>query len=104
MRIAEVRYYTEGGKNRDQHLRAQVALRDQTGTPVSGATVALTLNRNGAVYYPSSSQTTGSDGTVTFRFQGIPEGCYTELLTVTHQAFGWDGVTPMATPSDPFCK
>jgi hypothetical protein len=103
MKVKEVYYYTEGGRDGKQHLRVRIRVEASSGVGVSGVQVGLVLYRNG-VLYNSITQTTSADGTVTFRFNGAPAGCYTETLTLTHPTLTWDGVTPLASPSDPFCK
>ena len=42
-------YATERGKNQDKHLLNAVALVDDLGNPVSGASVSIELHRNGSL-------------------------------------------------------
>jgi hypothetical protein len=71
-----------------------------TAAAVPGATVAITLYRNGYAY-GSGSATTAADGTVTMWTGTTPGGCYTTTLrSVTATGYVWDGVTP----ANRFCK
>ncbi|MCH8338800.1 MAG: S8 family peptidase [Chloroflexi bacterium] len=93
-------YATEGGKNQDKHLLITVALVDDLGSPVAGASVSIDLNLGGSLL-TSGTGTTGTDGTVTFSLKNAPSGCYT--TTVTHVAAAgliWDD----GTPENEFCK
>ena len=83
-----------------QHLLVTVTLVDNKGNAVAGATVSISLNRNGSLY-ASATGTTGADGRVTFRATNAPSGCYTTTVTnVSAQGLTWDGVTP----ANSFCK
>lgn len=101
--VTSVTYATDGGKNGDKHLLITVALEDNLGNAVSGATVSIDLSRNGA-FYGAGAGTTGTGGTLTFMTKNAPSGCYTETLNVTHPDLTWDSVTPASLPTDPFCK
>jgi len=98
--VASIAYATEGGKQQNLHLLVTVALIDGAGKPVSGASVAIRLDRDGALYRTAGG-TTGTDGEVTFKATNAPSGCYTTTVTsVTASGLGWDG----ATPANQFCK
>lgn len=98
--VASIIYATEGGKQQNLHLLVTVALVDNQGNPVSGASVAIRLDRNGALY-GTASGTTRTDGKVTFKATNAPSGCYTTTVTsVTASGLSWDGVTP----ANQFCK
>jgi len=87
-------YATEGGRNNDKHLNITVALVDDLGSPVSGASVSIDLYLDGSLY-TSGTGTTGTDGTVTFKIPNGPSGTYTTTVThVTAAGLTWDGVTP----------
>ena len=99
-RVNSISYATEGGKNNDKHLLITVALLDDLGGPVSGASVSIDLYRGGSLV-GSGTGTTGTDGAVTFILRKAKSGCYTtEVTTVTADGLTWDGVTP----ANEFCK
>ena len=98
--VSLITYATGGGKNNDKHLLITVALVDDLGNPVSGASVSIDLSRDGSPV-GSGTSTTGSDGTVTFSLKNARPGCYTTTITnVTASGLTWDGVTP----ANEFCK
>ncbi len=98
--VDAVTYTTAGGKNSDKHLNATVALLDDLGGAVSGASVSirLDLDEDGDANADRSwtgAGTTGSGGTVIFTLNNAPSGNYTTTVTnVTAQGLSWDGVTP----------
>ena len=95
-----ITYGTEGGKNKDKHLLITVALVDDLGNPVSGASVSIDLYRDGGLV-GSATGTTGTDGTAAFSLKNARSGCYTTTVTdVTAGSLTWDG----ATPANEFCK
>lgn len=54
-------------------------------------TVSIDLDNNG-VLYDSSTGTTGTDGTVTFKYPNAPSGTYTtEVIQVQGKGVEWDG-------------
>ncbi len=96
--VASITYGLQGALS--QHLLITVALVDGKGNPVAGASVSITLSRNGASY-GSATGTTGTDGKVTFKATNAPSGCYTTTVTkVTASGLTWDGLTP----ANQFCK
>ena len=81
-------------------LQLSVLVANSSGSPVSGATVTITLYRNGVGYSTGSGKTT-STGRATFALLFAPAGCYTTTVTaVTAAGYSWDGVTP----ANQFCK
>ena len=93
-------YATEGGRNQDKHLNITVALVDDLDNPVAGASVSIDLYLDDSLY-GSGTGTTETDGTVTFRFNNAPSGCYkTTVTNVTADSLTWYG----ATPPNEFCK
>lgn len=93
-------YTTEGGKSNDRHLNITVALVDDSGQPVAGASVSIDLNLGGSLL-TSGTGTTGTDGTVTFCLKNAKSGCYTTTVTnVTADGLTWDEVTL----ENGFCK
>ena len=98
--VSSITYATEGGKNKDKHLNVTVALVDDLGNPVDGASVSIDLFRD-LSFVASGTATTGTDGTVTFTLKNAQSGCYTTTATtVTADGLTWDG----ATPANEFCK
>ena len=98
--VDSITYGTEGGKNKDKHLLITVALVDDLGNPVSGASVSIDLYRDGGLV-GSATGTTGTDGTAAFSLKNARSGCYTTTVTdVTAGSLTWDG----ATPANEFCK
>ena len=98
--VSSITYATEGGKNGDKHLRITVALMDDLGNPVAGASVSIDLFRDGS-FVASGTGTTGTDGTVTFSLKHAASGCYTTVVTdVTAAGLTWDG----AALANEFCK
>ncbi len=92
--VDSIAYATDGGKNQDKHLLITVALVDNLGGVVSGASVAINLSRDGSVV-ASGTGTTGSNGTVTFSYKNAPSGHYETLITnVSASGLIWDGNTP----------
>ncbi|MCH8207867.1 MAG: carboxypeptidase regulatory-like domain-containing protein, partial [Nitrospinae bacterium] len=98
--VDSVTYSTEGGKNKDKHLLITIALVDDLGNAVSGASVSIDLFRDGGVI-ASGTGTTGTDGTLTFNLKNAKSGCYeTDVTNVSATGLTWDGLTP----ANVFCK
>ena len=98
--VSSITYATEGGRDGKKHLSVTIALVDDLGNPVSGASVSIDLYL-GESLYASGTGTTGTDGTVTFSAKNAPSGCYSTVVTnVTAGGLTWDG----ATPENEFCK
>ncbi len=92
--VTSVTYATEGGRGGDKHLLITVALVDDAGNQVSGASVSIRLSRNGSLD-ATGTGTTGSGGTVTFSRKNARSGDYTtEVTDVTAAGLNWDGMTP----------
>ena len=92
--VSSITYATEGGRNQDKHLLITVALLDDLGDAVAGASVSIDLNLDGALL-TSGTRPTGTDGTVTFSLKNAPAGLYTTDVTdVTADGLTWDGITP----------
>lgn len=92
--VASVTYTTDGGKNADKHLNVTVALVDDQGSPVGGASVSIELYL-GSSLYGSGSGSTGGDGKVTFTVKNAPSGTYTTAVTdVVATGLTWDGTSP----------
>jgi subtilisin len=80
-----------------KHLTVTVPL----SPPVSGATVGITLMRNGS-YYATRTGTTGSSGAAAFTFNNAPSGTYvTTVNSVSAAGYAWDGKTPTNSYTKP---
>ncbi|MEE9299299.1 MAG: S8 family serine peptidase [Acidimicrobiia bacterium] len=98
--VASIDYTTGGGKNQDKHLFITVALVDDLGSSVGGASVSIDLFRDGS-FVASGTGTTDTDGTVTFSLNNAASGCYTTTIDgVTATGLTWD----LDTPTNSFCK
>ncbi|MBE0467893.1 MAG: S8 family serine peptidase [Candidatus Desulforudis sp.] len=92
--VDPITYATSGGRLGDKHLHVTIALVDDSGQPVSGASVSIELSRDGSVVI-SPDGTTGSSGTVTFSYNNAPSGTYTTKVTdVFADGLTWDQETP----------
>ena len=92
--VDSITYTTSGGKNADKHLNITVALVDDLGNPVSGASVSIDLKRDGPTI-ASSTGTTGTGGTVAWILNNAASGCYaTDVTDVTADGLTWDDATP----------
>ena len=91
VRVASITYATI---NFFGILETTVALTNGSGNPVSGASVSITINRNGKPY-AAGTGTTVSTGKITFITYFTPSGCYSTTVTkLTVSGYTWDGVTP----------
>jgi hypothetical protein len=98
--VSSITYSTDGGRDGKKHLSVTIAVVDDLGNPASGASVSIDLCLDG-LSYASWVGTTGTDGTVAFRLNNAPSGCYTtEVTDVTADGLAWDG----DTPANVFCK
>ena len=94
--VDSIIYTTAGGKNQDKHLNITMALVDDLGNPVAGATVPISATNTTTGETRSGTGSTGSDDTVTFSWKSAPVGCYTTTVTdVTATGLNWDGATPV---------
>ncbi len=92
--VSSITYATSGGNDGKKHLQANVALVDNHGNAVAGASVSITLTNNSGGTW-NGTGTTGTNGTVTFTKNNAPSGTYTTTVTnVTAVVLTWDGVTP----------
>ncbi len=80
VRVLSVTYGGEGGKNGDKHLLIMIALVDDLGDPVSGASVSIDLFRNN-IFVGSGTGTTSSTGIANFSYKNASVGCYTTTVT-----------------------
>jgi len=94
--VSAITYAREGGPDGMKHLNVTIALVDDLGNPVSGASVSIDLYLDlKEPPYASANGTTGADGTVTFKLANAPPGCYSTVVTnVTADGLAWDELTP----------
>lgn len=98
--VSSISYATEGGKQQNIHLLDTVSLVNNLGNPVSGASVSIILTHDSGASW-NGAGTTGDSGSVTFKLNNAPSGCYTTLVTnVTVEGLTWDSLTP----TNNFCK
>lgn len=92
--VASITYDTEGGRNQGKHLLITVALVDDLGGSVAGASVSIDLLLDSSLDARATG-TTGAYGTVTFSRKNAPSGKYTTTVTdVTAAGLNWYGGTP----------
>jgi hypothetical protein len=78
-----------------RHLLITVALVDDLGGPVAGASVSILLIHIDTLQMWIGTETTGTDGTAAFRLSNAPSGWYTTAVTdVSAAGLTWDGDTP----------
>jgi len=92
--VDSISYATEGGRNNDKHLNITVALVDNLGNDVVGASVSIDVNIDESLY-TSGTGTTETEGKVTFKLPNAPSGRYTtKVIGVTADGLTWVGGTP----------
>jgi hypothetical protein len=96
-------YTTTGGRDGLKHLSVTVALVDDLGSPVAGASVSILLEQDLGGSWTFTG-TTSSEGTVIFSLPNAPSGCYTTTVTdVTAEGLTWDP-DDSGNVSGEFCK
>jgi hypothetical protein len=86
-----ITYTTAGG---NKHLRVQVSIVDNVGNVVSGASVSISVTKDGSPFN-SATGTTDASGNVTFQFNNAPNGCYvTDVTAVVKTGLTFDGTEP----------
>ena len=99
--VGPIAYSVSGGRSDDKHLSIHIAVIDDDGNSVSGASVSIRLDLDGKPLAWVGTATTGEDGTVTFTKSNAQKGCYTtDVMDVTADGVTWDE----ATPANGFCK
>jgi subtilisin len=98
--VSKITYTTSGGRGGNKNLLIAIEVKDDFGALVAGASVSISLSRDGS---PSGTGTasTGSDGTVTFQLRNAGAGCYTtDVTNITAAGLTFDGSEPTVI----FCK
>ena len=90
-----ITYTTFGGQNGDKHLTVAISVVDDTGSPISGATVAVTITGPKGL---TDTGETDSQGNVSFTIKNAPNGMYTTDVTDVN------GSGDLAEPSHSFTK
>jgi subtilisin len=92
--VAAIDYLLFGGKRNNKNLSATIAMADDYGAPVTGATLSVTIYRSGKVLR-NTSGTTNADGRLTFTMNNAKAGTYSVLIrTVVADPLEWDGISP----------
>jgi hypothetical protein len=89
LRIGSIRYLKRQGA-----LLVSASAVDAAGRPVSGATVALLVKRDGRRHYTGRGST-GASGRTLLRVPARRPGCFTTTIRrVSAAGFVWNGRTP----------
>ncbi len=80
MFVSGISYAGSGGKNNDRNLLVTIEVSDTNNTAVEGATVGISLYRDGS-FVGSGTAQTGLSGSVTFNLRNASSGCYTTDVT-----------------------
>ena len=93
--VSTITYLWYGGKNSNKHLDDTLAIVDNNGNPVAGATVSITLTNDAGGSW-NGTGATGSGGAITFSLKNAPAGCYeTTVNSVSAEGLNWDNQTPV---------
>ncbi len=94
MTVSGISYATSGGRNQSKDLQVTVSV-TSGGSPVSGASVSITLKNTTINTSWTGSGTTDPSGAVTFTLNNAPSGTYTTVVTsVTTSGYQWDNNYP----------
>lgn len=92
VRVSSLTFSTFGN---GKHLRVDVMVVDQDGTPVERAWVGLTVRNVDLDRTWNRSGNTASDGSLFLLFLDHPKGCYVAVVTdIEADGLTWDGKTP----------
>ena len=98
--VSAIAYGLTGGRNHDKNLLITVTIQDDFGATIEGASVSISLYRDGSSS-GTGTASTGADGTVAFQLRNANSGCYTTDVTgMTNTGLIYDG----AEPANEFCK
>jgi len=79
-KVGSVTYAAEGGRGGTAHLKISVLVTNGSDAPVAGATVSISVTRNGSPYYAGSA-VTGTNGIAAFKLTNAAAGTYTTTVT-----------------------
>jgi subtilisin family serine protease len=86
--------YSLSGSRRRPNVSVTVLVVDARSAPVGGASVSISLYRNGTLDSTGLGRT-GSNGKITFTRRNARSGCFTTKITaLSAEGYEWDGVTP----------
>jgi subtilisin family serine protease len=92
--VAAIDYLLFGGKRNNKNLSATIALADDLGEPVPGATLSVTIYRAGKMLR-NTGGITDANGRLTFTMNKAKAGTYSVLVkSVAADPLVWDGVSP----------
>jgi hypothetical protein len=98
----EINYWTTGGRNSNRNLSLTVAIEDDLGQPIDGASVEIWLSNADTGQLWTGTSATDADGTAPFSLKNAPSGAYSTIVVgLTANGYTWDGVSP---PTDPYVK
>jgi hypothetical protein len=94
--VTDIVYGGHGGRFGNKHLDVTLAVEDDGGAPVEGASVSVTINFDGGVDSTSDTGLTDVNGEVGFTWSSAPSGdCFNTVVTgVTAAGLTWDTVVP----------
>jgi hypothetical protein len=93
LRVKSISYQKSGGPN-GKHLSITAAIRDENDAPVAGASVSLSIARDGA-FYSTKTGSSNSSGNAVFELKNTPAGEYvTTVTSLSASGRVWNGVTP----------
>lgn len=93
--VSSVSYAASGGRYSDKHLSITVAVTNESGSVVSGASVSVELVNSTTNQTWTYSGTTGTNGSFVFSLTNAPSGTYATTITgVIAEGYTWDGHTP----------
>ncbi len=90
-----VTYNTNGGKNGDKNLTVTVDVVDDLGNPISGASVSISLSKDGSSAGTGTADTNTS-GSVTFQLRSAGDGCYETVVdNIVATGLSYNATYPM---------
>jgi len=93
--VNAITYATSSGKNSDKHLNITVNLTNESGSPVSEASVSINLKNSTTGQSWTGSGITDTNGSTVFILSNAPSGTYNTTITnVVVSGYTWDGSTP----------
>jgi hypothetical protein len=90
-----VDYKTQGGKNSDKDLLITITIVDNSGAPVAGAQVDISVTLNGSPSGNGTGAITGTSGQATYTLRNAANGTYVTTVTAVAKAgLTFEGSTP----------
>jgi len=89
-----VTYTTSGGRDGSKHLNVATTVVDDSDNPLAGASVTISLSRDGSSV-GSATATTDGTGRAAFTLSNAADGCYvTDVTSVVASGLTFDGSEP----------